>query len=490
MIIRIEIKKMSFYSKAIQRIVLAMFLCFCSSVQAQELWGSANSNYAGQMGLTMNPASVVGEPFNWELHLFSFDANAANNYIYLKKGKGALPLSKSDGEPTADRYTTSDKWSFGSTFFKAPAFLYSQKKFGLAFSTSLRGGYSVVDVPWHLAKFANEGFEYDPLQTYFFEGGNLKLGMISWQETAITVGALAVDDGTNYLTVGLTGKNNRGFEAGYVNLNAVTYNSAADSLLIVQNINMDYGHSVPEENEFQLSSILSKRGKGWGINAGLQYIRNRNSNFYKPCANNEEKPYDFKLGVSIIDFGYMTFNRDARTYQFDNLSTDWFYIDTAKFIDVTQVDSLFSAQFTGNPTNTRFLRSFKIATPAAVSVQFDLALENHFFVNVSAVQRVVLSKIALRRMNQLSITPRYERKRFEVAIPVSFYEQFKPRIGIGLRYGILTIGSDMLSPLFGFTDSYGADFYLGLSIKSKGKCGGESGRRKRFSIEKCKVPNH
>lgn len=490
MINHIEIKKQSLYSKTIYKIVLVMSLFFYSSLQAQELWGIANSNYAGQMGLSMNPASVVGEPFNWELHLFSLDVNAANNYIFLKKGRGALPLSDSKDDPISDRYNTSDKWSFGSAFFKAPAFLYSQKKYGIAFSTSLRGGYSAIDVPWHLAKFANEGFDYDPLQTYFFEGGDVKVGMISWQETAITVGALAVDDGANYLSFGLTGKNNRGFEAAYVNLNDVTYNSAADSLLIVQNINLEYGHSLPQENEFQLSSILSRRGKGWGVNAGVQYIRNRNRSFYKPCANSEEKPYDFKLGVSLIDLGYMTFNREASTFRFNDLSADWFYIDTAKFIDVSQVDSMFSSQFTGKPTSTRFLRSFKIATPAALSVQFDLALDNHFFVNVSTIQRVVLSKVALRRMNQISLTPRYERKRFEVAIPISFYEQFKPRVGLGLRYGILTIGSDMLSPLFGLTESYGADFYLGLSIRSKGKCGGDSGRRKRFSIEKCKVPNH
>jgi hypothetical protein len=483
----------------IQKIIVAknfswIFLVILSFINtasyAQELWGIANSNYAGQMGLTMNPASVVGAPFKWELHLFSLDANAANNYIYLKKGRGPIAFGNQEGEPTTDRYTTSDKWSFGSTFFKAPAFLYSQKKFGLSFSTSLRAGYSVVNVPWHLAKFAKEGFEYDPLQTYFFEGGDVKIGMISWQETAITVGALAVDDGSNYITVGLTGKNNRGFESAYVNLNDVTYNSAADSLLIVQNINMDYGHAVPEENEYELSSILSRRGKGWGINAGVQYIRNRNANFYRPCANNDEKPYDFKLGVSIIDLGYLTFNKETRTYQFDNLSADWFYIDTASFKDVSQTDSLFSLQFTGKPANARYLRSYKIATPAALSVQFDYAISNSFFVNVSAIQRIVLSKIALRRMNQLAITPRYERKRFEVAMPVSFYEQFKPRIGIGIRYGILTIGSDMLSPLFGITDSYGADFYMGVSIKSKGKCGGESGRRKRQSLEKCKVPNH
>jgi len=490
MINRIDLIKRSFLAKAVCQIVFVFLLLISSVSNGQELWGIANSNYAGQMGLTMNPASVVGEPFNWELQLFSLNANAANNYIYLKKGRGAISLSNSSDDPTTDRYTTADKWSYGSTFFKAPAFLYSKKKYGFAISSSLRAGYSAVDVPWHLAKFAKEGFEYDPLQTYFFEGGNVKVGMIAWQETAITVGALAIDDGTNYLTFGLTGKNNRGFEAAYVNLNAVTYNSSADSLLIIQNINMNYGHSLPEDNEFQLANILSRRGKGWGINAGVQYIRNRNANFFRPCSNSEEKPYDFKIGVSIIDLGYMTFNREASTFQFDNLSTDWFYIDTAKFIDVSQVDSMFSSQFTGKPANTRYLRSFQIATPAAVSLQFDYALDNHFFVNVSAIQRIVLSRIALRRMNQLSITPRYERKRFEIAIPISFYEQFKPRVGVGVRYGILTIGSDMLSPLFGFTDSYGADFYLGLSIKNKGKCGGDSGRKKRLSIEKCKVPNY
>ena len=93
-------------------------------------------------------------------------------------------------------------------------------------------------------------------------------------------------------------------------------------------------------------------------------------------------------------------------------------------------------------------------------------------------------------MNQLALMPRYERKRFEVAVPISFYEQFKPRVGLGIRWGALTIGSDMLGPLFGLTDSYGADFYVGLSIKSKGKCGGSNGRVKKRSIEKCKVPNH
>ena len=135
-------KYWSLFFNAINRIVLMLLMQFFlfSSAHAQELFGISNSNYAGQMGLTTNPAAVVGEPFTWELHLFSFDASVANNYIYLKKGRGALPLSKSNDDPTTDRYTTTDKWSYGSTFFKAPAFLYSQKKYGLAFSTSLRAG--------------------------------------------------------------------------------------------------------------------------------------------------------------------------------------------------------------------------------------------------------------------------------------------------------------------------------------------------------------
>jgi len=469
--------QLSLFYKAIQRLSLVSVLLYSNSINAQELWGISNSNYSGQMGVALNPATLVGATYNWELHLFSLDANATNNYMFLKQGSGVIRKSFNEfnfSDTKINNNTTPDYWSYGSSLFKAPAFIYSNKKFGFGFSTSLRTGYSVVNVPSQLANLASEGFVFDSLQRYFIKDGAVKAAAIIWQETAITVGALIIDDGSNYLSFGLTGKNNRGFESAYLNFNQLYFKSSADSLLFVQNINIDYGYSLPVNFSNQTSNILSKRGNGYGLNAGFQYMRNRNESFYNNCSGMDEKPYDFKIGASLIDLGYMTFNRDAKNYRFNNLSTDWFYIDTAKFFDVTQVDSLLSAQFASNLTSGRYVKNYKIATPAAISLQVDWALDNHFFVNVSALQRIVLNNVALRRMNQFALTPRYERKRFEVAIPFSYYEQFKPRIGIGLRYGILTIGSDMLSPLFGLTKSYGADFYFGLSIKSKVKSGGIS----------------
>jgi hypothetical protein len=64
-----------------------------SNVGAQEMWGAANSNYAGQYGVGLNPASIVGVPYRWEIHFLSMDASVMNNYLYLKSQSKFLSKS-------------------------------------------------------------------------------------------------------------------------------------------------------------------------------------------------------------------------------------------------------------------------------------------------------------------------------------------------------------------------------------------------------------
>ena len=76
----------------------------------------------------------------------------------------------------------------------------------------------------------------------------------------------------------------------------------------------------------------------------------------------------------------------------------------------------------------------------------------------------------LHRTNQLSLTARYERKRFELSIPYSFYNYVRQRIGLSIRYGVLTIGTDMLGPFTGLSDAYGLNFYFGVRWQQFEKC--------------------
>ena len=102
------------------------------------------------------------------------------------------------------------------------------------------------------------------------------------------------------------------------------------------------------------------------------------------------------------------------------------------------------------------------------------------------IQRVPLGKNSIRRANQIAITPRFESRRIEIALPISYYELFRPRVGLSFRFGVFTIGTDMIGPFLGLTDSYGADLYMGIAWRNFGGCDGNNNRARRKSkIENC-----
>ena len=86
------------------------------------------------------------------------------------------------------------------------------------------------------------------------------------------------------------------------------------------------------------------------------------------------------------------------------------------------------------------------------------------------MQRLPLGDYAIKRPNQISITARYETRRFEVDVPYSLYDYYRNRIGLSIRYGILVIGSDMIGPFTGISNAYGFDFYFGIKYQYFGDC--------------------
>ena len=70
-----------------------LFIFITGKSDAQEMWGISNSNFAGAMGMELNPATMVGAQYRWEVHLFSADAFMMNNYMYLRKNSGAIKKS-------------------------------------------------------------------------------------------------------------------------------------------------------------------------------------------------------------------------------------------------------------------------------------------------------------------------------------------------------------------------------------------------------------
>jgi hypothetical protein len=462
---------------------------------SQEMWGAANSNYAGQMGLELNPASIVGAPYKWELHLLSLDASLTNNYMYLA-GKSRLVRSAVDGATVdqdryRDRYTkTPDKSAYASAFLKYPAFIWSDKKFALAFHVSTRVELSATGIPYHLAKFIKEGFVYTPQQKIDYSGQNTDAVLLNWHEIALTGGAVIQDVPESYISAAATLKYNYGLNAFFLKIDNMNYQAPSDSTLIIYDLNAEYGHATPLASDNGADSFLKQKGKGASVDIGVQYYRNRNDDFYNPCSRNKgDKPYDYKIGISIIDLGYIKYSKQARTYKFSDENTVWNGFDTVKFNGVGLTDTIFGNQFYNNPNGARDKYTFRLYTPAALSIQADVPLTSRIFLNGSIIQRIPFSRYEVKRSNEISVTARYESKNFEFAIPLSYYDFFKPRLGVAMRIKYLTFGTDMLGPLVGITDTYGVNFYFGISIKHFGTCNGRSGAKlKRVRIENCNTP--
>ncbi|MBK7887020.1 MAG: hypothetical protein IPJ86_06885 [Bacteroidetes bacterium] len=87
----------------------AFMSLLAGKVTAQEMWGAANSNYAGQMGMDLNPASIAGAPYQWEIHFLSMDAALLNNFMYLKADskiiRKSIEGSNVEEGKLTDRYT-------------------------------------------------------------------------------------------------------------------------------------------------------------------------------------------------------------------------------------------------------------------------------------------------------------------------------------------------------------------------------------------------
>jgi len=457
-----------------KRLLFLSAACCCAvAAKGQETWGAGNSNYAGILGLSLNPSSIVQAPYSSELSLLTFDSFVENNYIYLKKGYGvfnsasAPPESNSDHGLTGDYYTPEPKKAYSSTMLLLPAYIRNYGNWAWAVHGGMRAAVSAKDIPYHLAKFMYEGFNYKPQQQINYISGPFELEGLSIYEVGGTFARVLTKENsnTNIVKAGITVNLLLGTNSMYLQAGNMDYIVPQDGLLVVNNINAEYGHAVPDDY-MNAGKYFGVRGTGVSTTIGFTYVHKLNRNAYT-CRSTANKlaRYDFRIGLSLIDVGFITFNSsDSKNFRFINASTYWPGIDTTKFTSWTAMDTMLSNRFYGNPYQSAYKNSYTVFMPTAASLQADFNIKNNFYVNATVVQQLPLNDLSILRPSQVSLTPRYEKRKFEVAMPVSWYEYEKVALGLAVRYGILTIGTDRLGVYTGLFDSTGFDLFFSLKI--------------------------
>jgi hypothetical protein len=278
-------------------------------------------------------------------------------------------------------------------------------------------------------------------------------------------------------SAGITLKRLFSIGGGYLRANDLDYIVLNDTTINFKNLNAEVGYSIPldyDNNDFPGGGPWIKGG-GYGMDIGVTF-QNRTFSFQRKSTHKLCRQrfidYYFRIGVSLLDFGYIDFKKNAQLHSFENVSKYWSDIDTLNYYNINDLASTLSQVFYGDPNASFKDSKIRVYLPTAFSIQGDYWIFRKWYAGAVFIQPVRLGKSYIRRPAQIALIPRYESPQFEFSLPLSLYDYYHFRVGTSVRYRFVTFGCDDILGLFGINDFTGLDFYLGVKINfRKGFCG-------------------
>ncbi len=278
-------------------------------------------------------------------------------------------------------------------------------------------------------------------------------------------------------SAGITIKRMFSIGGGYMRASDADYIVLNDTSIDIKHLNAEVGFSLPldyNNNNFPDSGPLIKGG-GFGFDLGLTF-QNKVLSYQKKrvtkLCRQRYIDYIYKIGVSVIDIGYVNFKKNAELHSFDNVSKYWINFDTLTYRNMNALMQTLSNVFYGDPNASYVDNKIKVFLPTAFSFQADYKVYRHWYAGAVFIQPLQMGKSYVRRPSQIVLVPRYESPELEFSLPFSLYNYRYPRLGFSVRYHFLTLGTDELLSLLGITNFTGFDFYISFKINfSKGNCG-------------------
>lgn len=430
------------------------------SVNAQENIGIATSNYSPTSSVLLNPSSIADSKVFWEINITGISAFVDNNYVFLPKNEftiaGAIKNPELIPKPL-DKFTSSIKNGYIDVAVQGPSMVFTIGKHAFGINTQVRSVTDIRNVPYNLAKFSFEGFKYLPQRGVEYNGSDVKINTLAWGEVGINYAYIFKQEKTNMYLGGVSLRKLIGITHMGANIDEVTYQVPDTSNIDFINAKGKYGFTAPSFNS----------GDGWAIDLGFTYKKTLDEvDHYTPYSiesNCKKSEYKYKIGVSLLDLGWITFHNDSRYGEIDNQPGVWQKYQSAQFGDAVKNDTKIVESFL-NVQNQK--TQYTTYLPSALSVQYDYNFENGFYLNGSIVQNLsFFNELGVNRQNLLAITPRFELPRFEISSPISLRKYTSPSIGIAVRlWNNIIIGTDRLGPLLFNMDIYGLDIYCSFKI--------------------------
>lgn len=442
---------------------------------SQNYYAIQGSNYAGSLGIGNNPASIVNTPYKWDLDIFSVQAkNATNSATILNYSLFSNPNKSQYSFKEGDyrRFAYAD---FNINLLNARFALNRRQAFGVGINLRTYAHASSGPVNF-----------IDTLKTTrdFFDLGNYNRKLYgdivqsSWIEVFVTWAQTVWDYTDSRLNAGITAKITRGISGAYTNvLNgsvAQTFHGNAYEYTM-QDVFAEYGYShnydmwQKEKSRNQnLKDFLTNARGGLSFDLGVEYII-KQGQVSAVFDDDDYYDYEWKIGLSILDIGFNQFKygKNSRVVSgfLDNIT------DTVLDLQFTGINNLqeFNDKLAGIAENIQQpAGTFYVVNPARLILNVDRYLFGAWYVNGNAslnLSSLSGSQWRLSELNMLTITPRWETKRWGFYLPVQFNTKEQFWVGGAFKAGPLLVGIHNWANVFAKNKMQNGGAYIAIVIR-------------------------
>jgi outer membrane protein OmpA-like peptidoglycan-associated protein len=426
--------------------------------KSQEFMPFAQSNYAGVSGVVLQPASIVDSRYSFDMVFWGGDFRISNNYLSMKREAFFNPSIWNDAlwnddfrkDNFVENLDGKDKSGIVNFSLMLPSFMVNlSDKSAFAFSTRIRGMSNVDNITEDLAKFAFEGFNYEPLLYKNLTNANFSVQGNVWAEFAATYAHVIMNSEKHFLKGGITLKYLKGVASAYTFVRELNYRfDGSDTLSLFQS-KVNYGiTSNFDEGGIDFMNKVSDPGVGMDLGFVYEYrpdikkfaySMDGRDNLLRPDMNK----YLFRIGVSLLDFGKINFLKGKYSQDFMADIRDWDISDLS-INSVSDLNEILREEF---DFDENVKQNFLMNLPAAISIQMDYNLGNNFYLNFSpffALKQGTNLTTKTHHFTTYNLTPSYDRKWFGVALPMQADEYGRFRAGISLRLGAVWVGSNSI----------------------------------------------
>ncbi|TNE79320.1 MAG: hypothetical protein EP332_11475 [Bacteroidetes bacterium] len=487
--------------------MLFMLLVLGGSTKAQYQLGLVSSNYSGTNSIFLNPSNTVDSRFKLYINAFSFGMHFSNDYVSWNAPyhpfatiPGLNTLYKVDpayqtssGEPDFNNSYIKENVNgeLKNIFVQNDIKLFNtliniNAKNAIAFGARQRSMLQMTDISEPFARFVRWGFktsappfqngELDSLSPY--TNNSFNINVLTMTEFSFSYGRVVVNDKEHFLKAGITGKYFLPQYALYLrneNTGALVYNDDSFDIL---NTDFSYGYTNDRYYTDGNAPFGTGLGKGFGVDIGVTYEYRPNYKKYDYTMDNKKRQdesknkYLFKVGASINDVGSVKFqNSDyVRAYTLNNKAfvtlqqaeLNTVLDNVSQYGAMAAIDSLLDRRI-GLATRAN---QFSMALPSHLAITADWNVYRGFYLNATYIQTLRSRDVnGLRGFSSISVTPRYESRWFDFAVPVQFTQDFsRVRLGAYMRGGPFWVGTDNLNSIISKKEIAGADIYFGISI--------------------------